>query len=448
MKFVLKLFTIFSLIFVASCNDKDKDYDKTKAVSVFAVSDQMAPDASLEKIAISPLPKQINLQEWTTSSSAVNQKAENLAFAPQEKALKKGRTLSRFAQIWSGYRPAFSDRFVFEPIIEDNKIFLLDASGILAAYDLATKNKIWEKRVFAKRYLKSYQNPKIGYFDNQIFAISGTNEIAAVCADSGEILWSKSISSIPISTPISDGKSLYVTTTDNKTYALDASDGKLLWASSGINKTTAIFGAADPVIYNNSLLVSYSSGEIYALNKNTGEPLWSQDLNLNKAINSDFYLNDIDATPLIKNDIVYSIGNGGLMMAIDAKNGNYLWKKEIAGISDFWAADNFLYVINNDDKLIAIYKKTGTVKWVMQLPNFKNKKAPETKIIYNGVIMVGDKLLISDSRGSLLIASPLDGHIEQTFKIDQKISHPPIVVNGKIYLHGMGRFTVNLIEIY
>jgi len=447
MKFSLKLFAIISLFLFTACNDKDKDYDKTKAVSAFAISDQIAPDASLEKITIS-LPKQINLEEWTSSSSVSNQVAENLAFAPQEKSLKKGKFLSGFSRIWTGYRPAFSDRFVFEPIIKDNVIFMLDASGIIAAYDLTSKNKIWEKRVFAKKYLKSYQNPKIGYFDNQIFAITGTNEIVAICAESGEILWSKSISSIPISTPVSDGKSLYVTTTDNKTYALDASDGKLLWVSSGINKTTAIFGAADPVIHKNSLIVSYSSGEIYALNKNSGDPLWSKDLNLNKAINSDFYLNDIDATALIKNDIIYSIGNGGLMMAIDTKNGNYLWKKEIAGISDFWIANDFLYVISSDDKLIAVYKKTGAIKWVMQLPNFKNKKDLETKIIYNGLVMAGDKLLISDSRGSLLIASPLDGHIEQTFKIDQKISHPPVVVNKKIYLHGAGRYTINLLEIY
>lgn len=446
MKLAFKIFTIIFITLIGSCKDKDKDYDKTKAVSAFANSDQISPDASLEKITIS-LPKQINLSEWINSSSIINQNVENIAFTPQAQALGQNKILSKYSQIWSGYRPAFSDRFVFEPIITDDKIFLLDASGILTAYYLSTKDKIWERRVFARKYLKNYQNPKIGYFNNQIFAIAGTNEIAAINAKSGEILWSKSISSIPISTPASDGKSLYVTTTDNKTYALDTTDGKLLWTSSGINKTTAIFGAADPVIYKNSLLVSYSSGEIYALNKNSGDPLWSQDLNLNKAINSDFYLNDIDATPLVKNGLIYSIGNGGLMMAIDAKNGNYLWKKEIAGISDFWAIDDFLYVINNDNKLIALYKKTGAIKWTLQLPNFKNKKDPETKFIYNGIIMAGDKLLISDSRGSLLIASPIDGHIEQTFKINQKISHPPIVVNGKIYLHAMGRFTVNLVEI-
>ena len=34
-------------------------------------------------------------------------------------------------------------------------------------------------------------------------------------------------------------------------------------------------------------------------------------------------------------------------MAINADNGNYLWKKEIAGITDFWLAGDFLFVINN-----------------------------------------------------------------------------------------------------
>lgn len=432
---------LFAFCFSA-CSDKEKEYDKSKAISAFAIIDQLKADPALEKIQIT-IPQAKANHEWIGSASSLNQTIENFAFT------QKGKNfLSGYNKIWSGYRSAFDDRFVFEPIIKNGKIFLLDAKGILECYDLISKKKIWEKRAFKRIYLKTYQNPKIGYFNGRIFAIAGSNEIVALSENDGNILWTKEISSIPISAPISDGKSLFVTTNDNKTYALSNEDGKLLWTSSGIGKTTAIFGAAEPLFYKNSLIIAYSSGEIYALNKDSGEPLWSQDLNLNKAGNSDFYLNDVDATPLIKNDVIYTIGNGGLMMAINAKNGNYLWKRELAGIADFWAADEFLYVINNDEKLLALHKKSGAIKWSVQLPDFKNAKKPETKIIYNGVIMINGKLVLSDTRGKLLVVSALDGKIEQTFTIKEKIYHSPIAVNGKIYLHALGRWTVNLIEIY
>lgn len=434
---------IIGLGLLAACADKE-DYDRKKAVSAFAIIEEVKIDESLQTVSIK-VPPQILNDAWAKQGFAFEPAIENFAFTPK---LNSKKFLNKSAQTWSGYRPAFADRFVFAPIIRDGKIYLLDASGILTAYCLEGKDKIWENRLFSRKFFKTYQNPRIGYFDKKIFAIAGSNQIVAASEDDGKIIWSKTILSLPVSTPISDGKLVYFTTNDNKTYALDASNGKLVWVSAGINKPTAIFGSAKPLLYKNMLLVSYSSGEIYALNCETGEPLWSQDLNVNKAGDSDFYLNDIDATPIIKNDVVYSIGNGGLMMAISTKNGSYLWKKEIAGITDFWLAGDFLYVINHDDKLLAIQRSNGGIKWISQLPNFKEEKKPETKIIYSGVVMVGDKLIIADSRGKLLVASATDGKIEQTFKINQKIYHAPMVVDGKIYLHTLGRYTVNLVEVW
>lgn len=260
-------------------------------------------------------------------------------------------------------------------------------------------------------------------------------------------MWSKEISSIPVSTPVSDGNLVYVTTNDNKIYALNAKDGELQWVVSAILRNTAILGAADPVIYKDFVVASFSSGEIYAIKKKNGELVWSQDLNLSRANSSDFYLNDVDATPIIENNTVYSIGNGGLMMALNIKDGNYLWRKEIAGIIDFWAAGDFLFVIENSNRLLAVSKKTGGIKWVSQLPNFKTEKKPQTKFIYNGVVMVGDKLVISRVDGALLLASPFDGKIEKTFEIGKRIYHAPVVVNGKIYFHNMGRYVVDVVEI-
>ncbi|MBM5783229.1 MAG: hypothetical protein FJ368_07425, partial [Pelagibacterales bacterium] len=266
-------------------------------------------------------------------------------------------------------------------------------------------------------------------------------------ANQGKLLWIKNISAIPVSTPVSDGQSVFITTNDNKLYALDAKNGEIKWVVSAILRNTAILGAADPVLDDENIIASFSSGEIYSVNRKNGDVLWSQDLNIGRANSSDFYLNDIDATPIVKDSVVYSIGNGGLMMAINAKNGNYLWKKEIAGIVDFWIAGDFIYLINNDNKLMAIYRKTGGVKWVKQLPNLEKDKKPQTKIIYDGVLMAGNKLLVSNVKGEILIISPFDGNIEKTIKTGERNYHVPIIVGDKIYLHRLGSYVTNLLEI-
>ncbi len=287
----------------------------------------------------------------------------------------------------------------------------------------------------------------MGACDDKLFAVAGVNQIKAINQNNGEILWQKDLSVIFNSTPICDGESVYISSSDNKTFALNVDNGEIKWIHYGIAKSLAIFGSAQPVFSGDVLIASYSSGEIYALNKKTGESLWSQDLNLNQIFNSDFFLNDIDATPLIKDAVVYAIGNGGLMKAISLKTGEDIWKKSIASVVDFWLAGDFLFVINSENKLLAIYKKTGGIKWMVQLPAFKNPKKISTKFNYIGIIMAGDKLIASREDGELFIISPFDGKIEKNFSLNKKVLHVPIIIENKMYFYGMNRYKTKLIEL-
>jgi outer membrane protein assembly factor BamB len=435
------IYLALSLILLASCASKEKTYDKEKAVTAFDVIYQLKIDSELKDVAIK-IPSQKENKIWYGLNSEQNADVENISFDFIEK-----KQLKETHEIWSGFNFKFDDRFIFAPIITSDKLFLLDGSGVLEAYELKSKKRIWKKRIFPRNLLHSYQMPKISFFEGKIFAIAGVNKIAAIDQETGNFIWAKNLATIPVSTPIADGGSLYFTTNDNKLYSLKIATGNLQWVHSGVGRPTGIFGAANPVIYKDIIIASYSSGEIYALNKRTGESLWLEDLNLNRATNSDFYLNDIDATPIIKNDVIYSIGNGGLMKAINVKNGSVLWHKEIAGIVDFWLAGDFLYLINNDNKIMAVYKKTGGIKWISQLPNLKKEKKPQTKIIYSGIVMAGNKLLVSSANGEILILSPFDGKIEKTFNVGAKIYHSPIVVNKKLYLHAIGKYVISLFEL-
>lgn len=448
----MKNFFLLIIISAAlfSC-DKDKTYDKEKAVSAFIAIDPVRIDEALANVEIK-IPPQENIDFSSANPALQNSKIENFKFdfTFSEKGFFKKyqeiklQSSSKFLALYLGDEV---DNFVYHPVIFDNKAFIVKTSGMVYAIDLATEKTLWKKSVFAKSFIKNYKTAKISYANGNLFVINGSNQVAALSAETGEVLWVKDLLAIAISTPVSDGKNVFVLTDTNKLYALNNATGELVWMHSGVLKNTAIFGAATPVIYGDFLVVSYSSGEIYALNKNTGESLWTQDLNLNKATSSDFYLNDIDATPLVADNMVYAIGNGGAIAAFDVVSGNYLWRKKIAGITDFWGAGEFLFVINNDNKLIALSKKTGGIKWISQLPDYKKKGKAQTKFIYSGIVMAGDRLMISRSDGEFIIASPENGKIEKTYNIGRRILHAPIIVDGKIYLNSIGGWTNSLIEL-
>lgn len=81
------------------------------------------------------------------------------------------------------------------------------------------------------------------------------------------------------------------------------------------------------------------------------------------------------------------------------------------------------------------------------MPNLETDDKPQSKIHYNAVVMMGGKLVISSLRGELIVVSPLDGKIEKTFELGKKISHAPIIVDRKIYLHRIGKYTIDIIAI-
>lgn len=442
---IQKFLIIFFAIIIGSCSS-DETYDKSKASSIFSKENILQIDEDLASSKIN-LSQQIKNFSWNFYNSD-NIGIENFYFesSSKESFFSKKSFLDDYKKIWSGY--IGSRDFVYEPIIVDERIYALDATGNLFCFDLKNKEQIYKKRIFKRKFIKNYQNPRIGYYNKKIFAIAGTNEIKAINSVDGEIIWSKKILSLPSSTPVADDKLVFVSTSDNKTYALDSQNGSLVWVVSAVPKPTAILGSSKSIIHEEIVFAFYSSGEIYAIKKNNGDIIWSKDLNLNKAIGSDFYLNDIDSNSVIKNNILYTIGNGGLMMAIDIKTGNYLWKKEIASTSDLFLSSGFVFIIDNNNNLICLSQKNGAIKYIKKLPDYKNNKNPERKIIYNGLVIAGDKIIASDMTGRLVIINPNNGDVEESFKTNQKIFHSPIIVNGKIYLHTIGRFVVNLYEIW
>lgn len=449
--FYKKTLALLILLFFTNCNS-DKKYDKAKAISAFEYNSLITIDDSLKNIPIKFPKSQIN-QEWLGSASKTNQRIENISkefFYKENNSFFNKKNEINLRRTWYKnifYYEDFAKSFVYSPIITNQKIFNIDSSGDVSAFSLKTKDLLWHKRIFEKLWLKNYKVAHLGACDDKLFAVAGVNQIKALNQNNGEILWQKDLSVIFNSTPICDGDRVYISSSDNKTFALNAKNGEIIWIHYGISKSLAIFGSAQPVVYKDVLIASYSSGEIYAINKKTGENLWSQDLNSSQLHNSDFFLNDIDATPLVKDDIVYAIGNGGFMKAIALKSGEDIWEKPIASVVDFWLAGDFLYVINSDNKLLVIYKNDGGVKWIIQLPDFKNPKKIATKFNYIGIIMAGDKLLVSREDGELFIISPFDGKIEKTFSLNKKVLHVPIIIENKMYFYGMNRYKTKLIEL-
>jgi outer membrane protein assembly factor BamB len=424
---IIQIIIISFLLF--SCN-KNEDISKD-AISAFATDFSPKIDPKLEKIQIT-LPKQFQNKNFNGIFTQNSTIIENFALNNQIKEINN---------ISDGYVTSSPYDIISNPVINNNIIYTLDARGNLSARNLENKKLIYRKKIINWFDIKNLSQGKLFFDQGVIYVTTGFNEIFAINAKNANIIWSKKLTSIAISRAITDKNNIYLITNDNKTYALDKKTSNIKWIHNAIAKKTAILGSADPVIYNDYVISSYSSGETYILEKNTGAVIDFYELNISRAINSNFILDDIDATPIIKDDILYIISNSGIMIAVNLKNKNKIWQKNISSISNFWIAGDFIYLIDSGNNLICLYRKTGNIKYFTKLEKYHSKNQ---LIHYFGLILAGDNLILSNSNREMILISPYDGTIIKKYKFDKKIQHRPVIANKKLYLHLKGRFNTQL----
>jgi hypothetical protein len=62
-------------------------------------------------------------------------------------------------------------------------------------------------------------------------------------------------------------------------------------------------------------------------------------------------------------------------------------------------------------------------------------------------VVAGEKILITSQNGDFIIVSALDGIIETSINLGSEIFHQPLVIDDKIYLHLLHKFTSQLIVL-
>jgi len=122
------------------------------------------------------------------------------------------------------------------------------------------------------------------------------------------------------------------------------------------------------------------------------------------------------------------------MVAMDLITGQRLWELTIGGIATPWLAGEWLFVVTDEAKLFCIARTTGKVRWISQLPRYRDPKKKDKPIEYYGPVLAGGRLLVVNDRGQLVNVSVSDGKIGASVKAGEGFYLPPIVANNTLYL--------------
>lgn len=327
-------------------------------------------------------------------------------------------------------------RLAAAPVVADNMLFAMDVDATVHAYAADSGAKLWSTSIAKanKRTRSARFGGGVSYDDGKVYAADGLGDVVALDAKSGNEIWRAKPGGPLRGAPSISGGNLYVLSQDNQLFALAESNGSVAWTQSGSLEAQGVFGVAAPAVSQGTVVAGFSSGELNAYRYENGRTLWQDALSRSTISTSVSSLADIDADPVIDRGLVFAVGQGGRMVALEIVSGQRIWEQNFAGISTPWVAGEWLFLVTDDARLVCLARATGKVRWIQQLRHYRKEKGHKGPITWYGPVLAGGRLILTNSRGEVTSVSPDTGDVGTVIKAGASYSLPPIVANSTLYV--------------
>lgn len=421
----IALILAFFLTACADSNDKIGSTVKGTRIEILERTKEIKADTDLQE---SPplLPDIIHNKEWPTTGYDTTHILPNadIAVHPQ--------------QIWQediGEGSSSDFKLLARPVISQGIVFTIDAQGLVSALDATTGDKKWEFDTTPPERDEKAIAGGLAVNDTTLYATTGFGEVLALNTQNGEVKWRHLLLNPLRAAPTVANGRVYVVSIDNELQALDTQTGDILWHHNGISENATLMGASSPAVIGESVVVAYSSGELFNLRSENGRVLWNYALTTPTQVGALPAIADIRGLPVISHGNIFAISHNGRMASIDERTGDRAWETDVGGINTPLVTDDTIFVLSTEDKLIAIERSSGRIKWVHDLQHLADPTDHDSDHVYwSGPIFGHNELWLTNSLGQVVSFSPNKGSIIDTITLDDPIYIPPVIAQDMMYV--------------
>jgi outer membrane protein assembly factor BamB len=244
--------------------------------------------------------------------------------------------------------PPKTARTVNWPIygLDPGRTRYLPARGIAPPF-----RKLWR---YTERPLLEF--PPI-YVGGSLYAVNNNATAFAIDADTGKVLWERSIGRLNASSPAYSKHRLYIVNLEpGHIVKLDAKTGKTIWKRSLPGRAES-----SPLVIGRTVYFGCENGELFAISTVNGNIRWSTGLG-----------GPIKAAPAYYGGKLFVGDYGGHMNAVDAKTGRLVWQSGSLGpglgaSGQFYStpavAYGRVYAGNTDGRVYSYDSGDGTLAW-------------------------------------------------------------------------------------
>jgi len=408
--------------------DKDPKSTPTvgQRVSILTAEGGVEADPTLASIPVT-LPAAQTNAEWSQPGGNPSHAMGHLALGPSPRL------------VWTrsiGQGADKTARLAATPVVAGGRVYTMDTAATVRAFDAASGAPVWSARagVSGDKNRAALFGGGVAVDAGRVYATTGLGDVTAFDAATGKAIWTVRPGGPLRGAPtVADGQ-IYVTSQDSQLYALSAADGKTLWSEAAALELAGVFGTSAPAVAQGTVVAGFGSGELNAYRYENGRVVWDDQLARTSISTSVGTLSDIDADPVIDQGRVYALGQGGRMVALELVTGQRLWELNVAGISTPWVAGEWVFLVTDDARLMAVARSTGRVRWIRQLSRYEDEEDKEGQITWAGPVLAGNRLILANTAGQMTFVNPADGTVQGTTRVGGPVSLQPIVANGTLYV--------------
>ncbi|MWP62360.1 outer membrane protein assembly factor BamB [Gilliamella sp. Pas-s25] len=313
------------------------------------------------------------------------------------------------------------------PINYDNAIYVASRSGQVKAIDLISGKTIWDVNLSQSTLFSSKTalfSGGVSADDKYVYVGSERAVVYALDRNSGKVVWEKTVKGEVLARPVPAEDKLIIHTANGILQGLNRDTGDYLWDVSFDVPALSLRGNSTPTIAHGAAIVGDDNGRVNAYFINDGQLIWQQRISQPSGSTEIAKLNDVDSTPVVEGNLVYSVGYNGSLVALDLSNGQTVWRKGLGSTHSFAVDTNRLFVVDQNDNVQAIAKNGGGELWTQ--PNLTHRQLTDP-VIYQNYVVFGD------FEGYLYWLNADNGELAAKTQVSSSgLISKPLVVDNKV----------------
>lgn len=328
-----------------------------------------------------------------------------------------------------------NDGITSAPVIAGGSVFTLDASAQVTSFDAGTGSRLWRTDLTPEG-----EDGEDGFGGGlaldggALFATTGFGEIVALEPGTGEERWRYRAGAPFRAAPAAAAGLIVAVTRDNRAVAVSASTGELVWRLDGISSDAGLLGGASPAISGRLAVLPFASGEIIGVDVRSGRRVWSAVLGGARRGLARSAISDVTGDPVIIGRAVVAANQAGRMVAIDGQSGQRGWTRSVGSTGPIWADGRSLFLTGDDGSLMRLALNGGQTIWQVDLPAFEDEEDRQDPIAYSGPVLVGGRLLVTDTLGNLMAFDPMSGAELERISLSDGSTTGAAVAGGTVFV--------------